>query len=136
LSHSLAGGGWFSYAPISGPLHDFFPGLFILPLWSVTNTLGAPIVGAFSAVVAAQARRWGWLCAFILLGLLAVYGPTLLAFLGPYIDSAVSFRAMGIVESVYVQLMPQALLSIAALIFVASARRGQPGADGERHTEP
>jgi hypothetical protein len=128
--------GWFPYAPLHGPLGGFIPATFIVPLWLTTSTLAAPIVGVFSVIVAAQARRWGWLLAFILLGLFAVYGPTLLSALGPYIDSAVSFRAMGLIESVYVQALPLAILAIVALIFVASARRRQPVADIERTALP
>lgn len=111
------------YAPMSGFVPGgFFPASFILPLWLTTSALAAPIVGVFSVIVAAQARRWGWLVALILFGLLAAYGPTLLSSLGPYIDSTIGFRAMELVESEYVQAIPLVLLAIASLIFVTTAR--------------
>lgn len=132
----LGTGSWFAYAPIIPSPTGLLPLAFILPLWTLTNTLAAPIVGVFGVIVAAQARRWGWLVALTLLGLLAVYGPTLLGALGPYIDSAVGFRAMGLIESVYVRALPLTMLAIAALIFVATARRRHPQAAVERVTAP
>ena len=63
--------------------------------------------------------------AFVLLGLPAVYAPPLYGYLGPYIDSALGFRTMTIIENGFVVLLPLALLAIAALIFVASARSRQ-----------
>ena len=111
--------GWHSYAPLGGSV--LAP--FIVPLWLTTSALAAPVVGVFSVVVATQARRWRWLVALTLLGLLGAYGPTLLSALGPIIDSALSFHAMELLESIYTHALPLILLAIAALLFVATTSR-------------
>lgn len=132
--------GWFSYAPIGGPDFWGLPALLLVAIWQPTITLAGPVVSVFGVIVAAQARRWGWLIAFILLGLLAVYGPRPLMLLEAYAHLSRPIRAAGMgavgLDSVLPQVLPLVLLAIAALIFVASARPRQPAAGIEHATLP
>ena len=123
--------GWFSYRSLG----------ILMAVWLTTSTLAGPVVGVLGIVTAAQARRWGWLVAFVLLGLPAAYAPPLDGYLGPYIDSALGdlalgFRTMTIIENGFVVLLPLVLLAIAALIFVASARSRQPHTDMALNSAP
>ncbi|MGH2503023.1 MAG: hypothetical protein ACRDID_10955 [Ktedonobacterales bacterium] len=55
----------------------------ITSLWDpITNALAAPIIATLAIIMAAQARRWGWLVAFIALGILCTLGPTIISELG------------------------------------------------------
>lgn len=127
---NVSSNGWFSYAPIGGPDFWALPAGLLLAIWLPTTTLAGPVVSVFGIIVAAQARRWGWLVAFILLGLLAVYGPTPLLLLEPYIGLARPMRAVGLgpigLDTVAPQVLPLVPPAIAALIFVASARSRRP----------
>jgi hypothetical protein len=127
--------GWFSYAPIGGPDFLGLPAGLLLAIWQPTTTLAAPVVSAFGIIVAAQARRWGWLVAFILLGLIAIYGPIPLLLLEAYGHLSRSLRVIGL-DTVAPQVLPLALPGIAALIFVASARPRQPVEGIERMALP
>ncbi len=123
--------GWFSYAPIGGPDILGLPAGLLLAIWPPTNTLAAPVVSVFGVIVAAQARRWGWLVAFILLGLIAIYGPTPLYILDAYLGLERPLQTFGL-DAIAPQLLPLMLPAIAALIFVASARR-RATATGAEH---
>lgn len=127
--------GWFSYAPFGGPDILGIPAGFLLAIWLPTTTLAAPVVSVFGIIVAAQARRWGWLVAFILLGLIAVYGPTPLVLLDAYSGLVRQLRTIGL-DAIAPQLLPLMLPAIAALIFVASARSRQPVEGIERTALP
>jgi hypothetical protein len=119
--------GWFSYAPLGAPTIWGIPFDLMMLIWQPTITLAAPVVGAFSVIVAAQARRWGWLVALTVLGLLALYGPGIFFVLEPYTGLARLLRASD--PNNYLLWLPQALLVIATLLFVATAGRGQPHTD-------
>ncbi|HZC05021.1 MAG TPA: hypothetical protein VE338_05210 [Ktedonobacterales bacterium] len=111
--------GWF-YVPLYSTGGAFLNLLTVL--WLSTTTIAAPIVATFGAVVAAQERRWVWLCAFILLGLIGVYGASTFYLLGPYLGAAIPLLEL----DTYVSVILQALPAVAALIFVAtSLRRAQ-----------
>jgi hypothetical protein len=131
--------GWFSYAPMDGPSILGIPVGLFLEIWLPTTTLAAPVVSAFGIIVAAQARRWAWLVVFILVGLIAVYGPTPLVLLESY--GQLSFPlsiALRTLDRYIVapQILPLVLPAIAALIFIASARPRQPLEGIERTALP
>lgn len=97
---AFPGGRWFSYAPIlpqqGGLLSAVFSVWWRLA-WSRTLMMLPPLVSAFAVIVAAQARRWVWLIVFIVVGLLASYGPLLLTtFFPPYLPQNIITLAEGI----------------------------------------
>ncbi|HET9110641.1 MAG TPA: hypothetical protein VFN78_07445, partial [Ktedonobacterales bacterium] len=110
-------GGWF-YVPLYST-NGAFLNLFTV-FWLATTTIAAPIVSTFGAVIAGQAGRLGWLSAFILLGLIGVYGASAYFLLEPLLGIAVPLRGLDL----YISFIIQALPAIAALIFVAASRRG------------
>lgn len=117
-----SGGVWFSYAPLTSG-GGLLAGL-ITPLTLATTTIAAPIVSTFGAVVAGQEHRRGWLVAFILLGLIGVFGTSTYYMLELYLGLALRLRTIGIATDIYAPMILQALPAIAALIFVATSRRG------------
>ena len=111
-------GGWFSYAPLMRPQENYWLVGYLPLLLAAISGVCAPIVSTFSVVVAAQSRRWVWLIILVVIGLIGVYGETVGLILIPrYLPIAV-FRPLSLD-----QLIPQGLPAIAALIFVATARR-------------
>lgn len=125
-TYTPVSGGWFSYVPITPSPGGIVPPLSVLrnTLWITTTTIAAPIVSTFGAVVAAQGRHWVWLAVFVALGLLGFYGGPVINLLEIYAGLAQPPRAPGLI--VYIPLLTQALPALAALLFVALARRGQP----------
>lgn len=116
-------GGWFSYAPLNPGAQ--FQGLLVVAAngaWQTTATIAAPIVAMFGAVVAAQARRWGWLVAFIALGLLGLYSGSALVPLALAL-SATWRLPNPLATSALLPPITQALPAIAALLFVATTSR-------------
>lgn len=104
----------------------------VLQVWfAINDTLWAPIVAVFAAVVAAQARRWGWLVALSILGLLATLATQLLFGLpletlgllsNPVIATLVRLP-FGLAEYAVA-----AILYATTLVFAVVELRGQSGA--------
>ncbi|HEX8983155.1 MAG TPA: hypothetical protein VF792_10325 [Ktedonobacterales bacterium] len=112
----------------------------LLVVWSAINdTLWAPIVAVFAVVVAAQARRWGWLAALSIVGLLAILGPQILfglplgnmGLLGNPVIALLVRMPFGLAEYTLA-----AILYAAALVFAAVELRGQSGAAASASVSP
>ncbi len=97
-------GGWFAFHPAASRIAYLDKSQLdaaLLLVWQGLNeTLWTSIVAIFAVVVAAQARRWGWMSGLILLGLFAISAPMLiwalplqgLGLLGnPLIDAQASY---------------------------------------------
>lgn len=117
-------GGWFAETPFS-PTAGILPSYLFATLLPSTMTIAAPIVSTFGGVVAAQGRHWGWLGAFIALGLLGVYGGSAFVMLGPYLGVGEPLRGPGLALDIYVPIILLSLPAVAALLFVALTARGQ-----------
>lgn len=94
----------------------------------VTNWLAAPIIATLAIIVAAQARRWGWLATFIALSVLCALGPAMIPELElrevvPLNSTTTVLFGVGFYET-----MPMLLLIIAALIFALWRPRAVPAA--------
>lgn len=98
----------------------------ISSLWDpVTNGLAAPIIATLAILVAAQARRWGWLVAFSVLIVLCVLGPAMIPELELRNIVQVNPSTIVVFGVGFYQALPMLLLIIAALLFAAAAGRGQ-----------
>lgn len=101
----------------------------LLEVWfEVNNRLWAPIVAVFAVVVAAQARRWGWLAALSIFGLLAILAAQILFEL--------PLESMGLLGNPVIALFVRlpfglaeytvaAILYAATLVFACFELRGQ-----------
>lgn len=136
ITYSPVRDGWFAYVPITPSPGGIFPPLSVLcnTVWITTTTIAAPIVSTFGAVVAAQGHHWVWLAVFVALGLLGFYGGSVINLLEIYVGLAQPPRTPGLI--VYIPLLTQALPAVAALLFVALARRGQPQNDAAPTSAP
>ena len=91
----------------------------------VTNALAAPIIATIAIIVAAQARRWGWLIVFIALSVLCALSSPLILELPLWRFVQVNSTTILVITSSFFQIVPMLLLAIVALIFAAVAGRGQ-----------
>ncbi len=114
-------GRWVAFGPDASP-GSMFSNLPV-PLILSTTTIAAPIVSTFGAVVAGQEHRWGWLVAFIVLGLIGVFGTSTYYVLEAYLDVARQLHEAGLTPDIYTPMILQTLPAIAALIFVATPMR-------------
>lgn len=109
------------YGLMAGDLPGFqqFYVSFALNIEAFTSSF-APVVGTFGAVVAAQAGRRGWVATFIALCLVGAFAAPSIFFVA---TSMALPRALFGFPLSPGQLIPEALPSIAALIFVANSAR-------------
>lgn len=91
----------------------------------VTNWLAVPIIATVAIVVAAQARRWGWLVVFIALSILCALGPVMIPELELRNIVQVNPTTNVLFGVGFYQTLPMIALITVALIFAAVAGRGQ-----------
>ncbi len=130
--HTYAGG-WFTFHPTHPQSVYYLSSVqsHLLVAWSAINdTLWAPIVAVFAVVVAAQARRWGWLAGPSTVGLLAILATQVLY--------GLPLENMGLLGNPVIALLVRlpfgladytvaAILYTATLVFAAVELRGQSG---------
>ncbi|HEX2349362.1 MAG TPA: hypothetical protein VHI51_13105 [Ktedonobacterales bacterium] len=101
----------------------------ITSLWDpVTNGLAAPIVATLAILVAAQARRWGWVVAFSALSILCALGPAIIPELELRNIVQVNSSTIVVLGVGFYQALPMLLLVIAALVFALWRPRAAPAA--------
>jgi hypothetical protein len=83
----------------------------------VTNWLAAPIIATLALIVAAQARRWGWLAVFIALSVLCVLGSAMIPELSLGQVIQLNSTTTVLFGVGFYQAIPMMALVIAALIF-------------------
>lgn len=98
----------------------------VTSLWDpVTSALAAPVIATLAIIMAAQARRWGWLVAFIALSVLCALGPTMISELTLLHLVRVNSTTILVITAGVYELVPMLLLAIAALLFAGFSARGQ-----------
>ena len=133
-----------SQPPLSGSITDVpSPALFVL--WSYTILLFAPILSAFSVVVAGQSRAWKWLIAFVVTGIVAMYGFYIPFFVPQvfdfflHIDLALHHNmppAGTLAEDMFSHVILQAIPAVAALLFVGLKLRAPMAAQASTGLAP
>jgi hypothetical protein len=98
-------------------------------LWNpVTSGLATPIIAALAIIMAAQARRWGWLVAFIVLTILCALGPGIVPELSLGRPVTLSPTTILTIAPTFFQIVPMLLLVVAALVFALWQPRAAPAA--------
>jgi hypothetical protein len=102
-----------------------------LPVWwaPAISSLAAPVIATFAAIVAAESRRWGWLIAFIALGIFGVVGLTSFVNHYPFLTApymGVDPQGVNQLQSLIMGYSPMVLLAIVALIFALLPHRETP----------
>lgn len=137
--HTYAGE-WFTFHPTHPQYNLSSVQSRLLVVWSAINdTLWAPIVAVFAVVVAAQARRWGWLAALSTVGLLAILATQILfglplgnmGLLGNPVIALLVRLPFGLAEYTIA-----AILYVATLVFAVVELRGQSGAATSANVSP
>lgn len=109
---------------------------YITAIWPLVARQFAPIIATFSIVVAAQSRQWGWLAAFIVTGIIGVFGPTMFFFFpvtfGVAAEVGASPNGLFIIEQLATEVIPAAIPVLAALVFAALSLRA--GSSAQRGT--
>jgi hypothetical protein len=105
---------------------------YITAIWPLVARQFAPIIATFSIVVAGQSRQWGWLAAFIVTGIIGVFGPAMFFFfpatVGVAAEVGASPNGFFIVQQLVTEVIPPAIPALAALVFAWLSLRAGPSA--------